>query len=242
MIHQMRFSVVVVALGTFPYEPGICQKPQPTHIHTHTHIHTLSGPVFSRYRETISAIPPYYALWGFWCLNMANWVRYPLLLFWAFPPWRACEVEVRYPPPRGISAILARYPMKIRHMGAIPPSAILSRQGNCAIWATKRTQCVTHTHTSKAKVWTKIWQKWRKSRKRKASQHLFAMFLLICLSCMWRLGIQNIPNESYLTCWAGFADILCFSSFSKGRAWVGCWAHWNRAIFAIATKSQPKNR
>ena len=37
---------------------------------------------------------------GFWCLNMAN----PLLRFWAFPPWRACEVEVRYPPPRkGVS-------------------------------------------------------------------------------------------------------------------------------------------
>ena len=32
------------------------------------------------------------------------------------------EVEVRYPPlKRGISAILARYPMKTRQMGAIPP-------------------------------------------------------------------------------------------------------------------------
>ena len=30
---------------------------------------------------------------------------------------------------RGISAILARYPMKTRPMGAIPPSAILSRKG-----------------------------------------------------------------------------------------------------------------
>ena len=38
---------------------------------------------------------PYCALWGFWCLNMADWVRYPLPLFWASPPWRACEVEVR---------------------------------------------------------------------------------------------------------------------------------------------------
>ena len=61
---------------------------------------------------------------------MANWVRYPLPLFWAFPAWRACEVEVRYPPlKKGISAILARYPMKTRQMGAIPPSAILSRKG-----------------------------------------------------------------------------------------------------------------
>ena len=30
---------------------------------------------------------------------------------------------------RGISAILARYPMKTRQMGPIPPSAILSRKG-----------------------------------------------------------------------------------------------------------------
>ena len=38
---------------------------------------------------------------------------------------------VRYPPPnkKGISATLARYPMKERHKGATPPSAILSRKG-----------------------------------------------------------------------------------------------------------------
>ena len=39
-------------------------------------------------------------------------------------------MEVRYPPPplkRGISAILARYPLKTR--GAILPFAILSRKG-----------------------------------------------------------------------------------------------------------------
>ena len=61
---------------------------------------------------------------------MANWVRYPLPLFWALSPWRACEVEVRYPPlKRSISAILVRYPMKTRQTGAIPHSAILSRKG-----------------------------------------------------------------------------------------------------------------
>ena len=47
-----------------------------------------------------------------------------------FPPlgghakWR-CGTPLR----RGISAILARYPMKRRQMGAIPPSAILARKG-----------------------------------------------------------------------------------------------------------------
>ena len=47
---------------------------------------------------------------------------------------------------RGISAILPRYPMKTRQMGAIPPSAILSRQGiaryggGISHWAAKNQQ------------------------------------------------------------------------------------------------------
>ena len=107
-------------------------------------ITSLSGPVLRDTRETISAIPPYCALWGFWCLNMANWVRYPLPLFWAFPPWRACEVEVDTPLKRGISAILARYPMKTRQMGAIPPlydtnleRVLRDRGGGISHWAAK---------------------------------------------------------------------------------------------------------
>ena len=34
-----------------------------------------------RYCETISAKPPIDRYGVFWCLNMANWVRYPLPLF-----------------------------------------------------------------------------------------------------------------------------------------------------------------
>ena len=30
---------------------------------------------------------------------MANWVRYPPTFLSVSPPWRACEVEVRYSPP-----------------------------------------------------------------------------------------------------------------------------------------------
>ena len=58
----------------------------------------LSGPV-SRDTARLSRTdaPLACALWGFWCLNMTNWVRHPRPLFWEFPPWRACEVEVRYP-------------------------------------------------------------------------------------------------------------------------------------------------
>ena len=49
-------------------------------------------------------------------------------------------MEVRYPPlKRSISAILARYPMKTRQMGAIPPSAILSRKGIARYGGVSRT-------------------------------------------------------------------------------------------------------
>ena len=66
----------------------------------------------------------------------------------AFPPWRACEVEVRYPPlKRGISAILARYPIKTRQMGVIPPSAILSRKGIARYGGVSRTGLLS-THFS----------------------------------------------------------------------------------------------
>ena len=40
---------------------------------------------------------------------------------------------------RGISAILARYPRKARQMGAIPPSAILSRKGIARYGGVSRT-------------------------------------------------------------------------------------------------------
>ena len=50
------------------------------------------------------------------------------------------KAEARDPPQkRGISAILARYPMKTRQMGAIPPSAILSRKGIARYGGVSRT-------------------------------------------------------------------------------------------------------
>ena len=89
---------------------------------------------------------PYCALWGFWCLNMANWVGYPLPLFWPSPPLRACEVEVRYPPPsKGVSQRYLRDALwKQGKWVRYPPSAILSQQGiaryggGISHWAAKR--------------------------------------------------------------------------------------------------------
>ena len=74
---------------------------------------TLSGPVLrDPARLSQRYPPPYCALWGFWCLNMANWGGCPSPSSEHFPlgqhaKWR-CDT------PRGISAILARYPMKTR--------------------------------------------------------------------------------------------------------------------------------
>ena len=42
-------------------------------------------------RDYLSDTPLLRAM-GFWCLNMANWVRYPSSFSEHFPPWRACEV------------------------------------------------------------------------------------------------------------------------------------------------------
>ena len=51
--------------------------------------------------------------------------------FLCISPLESMQSGGAIPPPlkRGISAILARYPMKTRQIGAIPPSAILSRKG-----------------------------------------------------------------------------------------------------------------
>ena len=70
----------------------------------------------------------------------------PPPLFWAFPPWSTCEVEVRYPPhplKRGISAILPRYPMEKGKWVRYPPlryyleRVLRDMGGGISHWAAK---------------------------------------------------------------------------------------------------------
>ena len=61
--------------------------------------------------------------------------------------WR-CDTP---PLKRGISAILARYPMKTRQMGAIPPSAILSRKGIARYGGVSRTGPLRGWHVCRMK-------------------------------------------------------------------------------------------
>ena len=62
------------------------------------------------------------ALWGFWCLNMANWLRYPPPFSERFPLGEHAKWRCDTPPHnRGISAILARYYMKTRQNACDTP-------------------------------------------------------------------------------------------------------------------------
>ena len=87
-------------------------------------------PRIARYRETISAIRPLLRNMGFLVSQHGQLGAIPPPPFLSASPlgehakWR-CDL----PPKRGILAIPAQYPMKTKQMGAIPPSAILSRKG-----------------------------------------------------------------------------------------------------------------
>ena len=100
----------------------------------------LSGPVL---RDTARLSQRYPPIARYGVFGVSTWpigCDTPPPLSGRFPPWRACEVEVRYPPlKRGISAILARYPLKTRQKRAIPPSAILSRKGIARYGGVSRT-------------------------------------------------------------------------------------------------------
>ena len=96
----------------------------------------LSGPVSRDAARLSQRYPDYCALWGFWCLNMANWVRYPLPLFSAFPPWRACEAEVRYPPPpqKGYLSDTCAIPFENKENACNTPLCDTISKEYCAIW------------------------------------------------------------------------------------------------------------
>ena len=63
----------------------------------------LSGPVLRDTARLSQRYPPYCALWGFWCLNMANWVRYPLPLSERFPLESMRRGGAILPPLKGVS-------------------------------------------------------------------------------------------------------------------------------------------
>ena len=101
---------------------------------------SLSGPVLHDTARLSQRYPPIarygvfgVSTWPIGCNTPSPFSeRFP---FGEHANWR-CDAP---PPQRGISAIPARYPMKTRQMGAIPPSAILSRKGIARYGGVSRT-------------------------------------------------------------------------------------------------------
>ena len=85
------------------------------------------------------------ALSGCWCLNTANWVRYSLPCFLSIFALESMRSGVAIPPPhkKGISAILARYPVKTRQNACETSlydtisKGIARKGGGILLWAAK---------------------------------------------------------------------------------------------------------
>ena len=100
----------------------------------------LSGPVL-RDTARLSQRSPPIARYG--VFGVSTWpigCDTPSPFSELFPPGGHAKWRCDTPPlKKGISAILARYPVKTRQMGAIPPSAILSRKGIARYGGVSRT-------------------------------------------------------------------------------------------------------
>ena len=103
----------------------------------------LSGPVL---RDTARLSQRYpgpllRAIMGFLVSQHGKLGAIPPPPFPSISPLESMQSGGAIPPPlkRGISAILAQYPMKTRQMVAIPPSAILSRKGIARYGGVSRT-------------------------------------------------------------------------------------------------------
>ena len=95
-------------------------------------------------REAISAIPPYCALWGFWCLSMANSIigcDVPSTFSEGFPlgehaKWR-CDTPP--PPTKGYLSDTCAISHENKANGCETPSAILSQKGIARYGGVSRT-------------------------------------------------------------------------------------------------------
>ena len=89
----------------------------------------LAAPIFAIPRDYLGNTPLLRAMGYFGVSTWPSGCDTPSP-FLSVSPLESMRSGGAIPPlKRGISAILARYPMKTRQMGAIPPSAILSRKG-----------------------------------------------------------------------------------------------------------------
>ena len=120
--------------------PSLRQNSPGVLLKQHSRNNILSGPVL---RDTARLSQRYPPIARYGVFGVSTWPigcdtpspfseRFPL---GEHAKWR-CDTP---PLKRGISAILPRYPIKTRQMGAIPPSAILSRKGIARYGGVSRT-------------------------------------------------------------------------------------------------------
>ena len=94
----------------------------------------LLAPYRASHRETISAMPPYCALWGFQCLNMANWVRYRPFSEW-FPRGEQAKWRCDTPPTqKGYLSDTCAIPYENKAKACDTPLCDTISKGHCAIW------------------------------------------------------------------------------------------------------------
>ena len=101
----------------------------------------LSGPVL-RDIARLSQRYPSVARYG--VFGVSTWpigCDTPFSLFSAFAPWRACEVEVRYPPPpqKGYLSDTRAIPYKNKASGCDTPLCDTISKGHYATWGVSRT-------------------------------------------------------------------------------------------------------
>ena len=102
---------------------------------------------------------PYCALWGFWCLNMARWVRYPLPLSERFPIGEHAKWRCDTPPQKGYLSDTGAIPYENKAKGCDTPLCDTISKGYCAIGGVSRTGPlrVCGWPVECARIWKTFW-------------------------------------------------------------------------------------
>ena len=128
---SFKISIVPVSRGKNHMSQGLENRCSLSSIRSRT----LVAPYRAIPRDYLSDIPLLRAM-GFWCLNMANWVRYPLPIFWAFPLGEHAKWKCNTPLQKGYLSDTCTLPYENKGNGCI---AILSRKGIARYGGVSRT-------------------------------------------------------------------------------------------------------
>ena len=97
-------------------------------------ISPLSGPVLRDTARLSQRYPPIARYGVFWCLNMANWVRYPSPFSERFPLGEHAKWRCDTPPRKGYLSDTSAIPYENKANGCDTPLCDTISKGYCAIW------------------------------------------------------------------------------------------------------------